>query len=54
MCFTNVCARQITVFAPLFNSQKKHILNYFVLETTAVIVVENREKGRRERVSILA
>ncbi len=46
---------KLQAFAPLFNAQIKHILNYVALEMAAIIVArkgstENREKGRRERV----
>ncbi len=43
-------------FAPLFNAQKKHFLNYFALEMAAIIVGRRRHRreqrvcGRRERV----
>ncbi len=54
--FTNVCTHQITGICPLFNAQKKHVLNYFALEIAAIIVTrrrhcrEQRARGRRERI----
>ncbi len=45
---------KLLVFAPLFNAQKKHVLNYFALEMAAIIVArgtrEQRAHGRRERI----
>ncbi len=47
---------KLLVFVPLFNVQKKHVLNYFALEMAAIIVAkrrhrrEQRSRGRRERI----
>ncbi len=38
---------KLLAFAPLFNAQKKHVLNYFALEMAAIIVA--RRRNRRER-----
>ncbi len=47
---------KLLAFAPLFNAQKKHVLNYFALEMAAIIVARRRHRreqracGRRERI----
>ncbi len=47
---------KLLAFAPLFNAKKKHVLNCFALEMTAIIVAkwkhrrEQKARGRRERV----
>ncbi len=48
--FTNVYTPQITGLSLLFNAQIKHVLNYFALEITAVIVARRRHAENRERV----
>ncbi len=47
---------KLLAFAPLFNAQKKHVLNYFALEMAAIFVARRRHRreqrvcGRRERI----
>ncbi len=40
---------KLQVFVPLFNTPKKHVLNYFALEMAAVIVARRRHR-REQRV----
>ncbi len=37
---------KLLAFAPLFNAQKKHVLNYFELEMVAIVA---RRRHRREQ-----
>ncbi len=46
---------KLLVFAPLFNAQIKHVLNYFALEMAAIVARRRhcrvqRARGRRERI----
>ncbi len=36
---------KLLVYAPLFNTQKKHVLNYFALEMAAIIVGTTEIRG---------
>ncbi len=36
--FTDVCARQLLLFVPLFHAQIKHVLIYFTPEIAAIII----------------
>ncbi len=41
---------KLLVFAPLYNAQKKHVLNYFALEMAAIIVARGGTAENKERV----
>ncbi len=41
---------KILAFAPLFNTQKNHVLNCFALEMAAIIVARGGTAENRERV----